>query len=56
MAEKNHIRSIALCCISTGEFYFPNDKAAENPKATYAKGRPAHQRKSETAPFVSMMI
>ena len=25
----NHIRSVAFCCISTGEFHFPNDKAAE---------------------------
>ncbi|MDY6434708.1 MAG: protein-ADP-ribose hydrolase [Synergistales bacterium] len=26
--EKN-LKSIAVCCISTGEFHFPNDKAAE---------------------------
>lgn len=26
---ENNIRSVALCCISTGEFHFPNDKAAE---------------------------
>lgn len=25
----NKIKSVALCCISTGEFRFPNDKAAE---------------------------
>lgn len=25
----NHITSVAFCCISTGEFHFPNDKAAE---------------------------
>lgn len=24
----NHIRSVAFCCISTGEFHFPNDEAA----------------------------
>lgn len=29
LAEQNHIKSIAFCCISTGEFHFPNDKAAE---------------------------
>ena len=29
LAEQNHISSIAFCCISTGEFRFPNDKAAE---------------------------
>jgi O-acetyl-ADP-ribose deacetylase (regulator of RNase III) len=28
-AEKNNIKSIAFCCISTGEFHFPNEKAAE---------------------------
>lgn len=29
LAEQNEIESIAFCCISTGEFHFPNDKAAE---------------------------
>lgn len=29
LAEKNRLRNIAFCCISTGEFRFPNDKAAE---------------------------
>lgn len=29
LAEKNSIKSIAFCCISTGEFHFPNDAAAE---------------------------
>ena len=29
LAEENAIKSIAFCCISTGEFHFPNDKAAE---------------------------
>ena len=28
-AEENRIKSIAFCCISTGEFHFPNEKAAE---------------------------
>lgn len=28
-AEENNIKSIAFCCISTGEFHFPNDRAAE---------------------------
>ena len=26
---KNNCQSIAFCCISTGEFHFPNEKAAE---------------------------
>lgn len=29
LAEKNNLRNIAFCCISTGEFHFPNDKAAQ---------------------------
>ncbi len=29
LAGQNKIKSIAFCCISTGEFRFPNDKAAE---------------------------
>lgn len=28
LAEKNKLQSIAFCCISTGEYHFPNDKAA----------------------------
>lgn len=29
LAALNGIESIAFCCISTGEFHFPNDRAAE---------------------------
>lgn len=29
LAAANNLKSIAFCCISTGEFHFPNDKAAE---------------------------
>lgn len=29
LAERNGIKSIAFCCISTGEFHFPNKRAAE---------------------------
>ena len=28
-AEKNGVKSIAFCCISTGVFMFPNERAAE---------------------------
>ena len=28
-AEKHHMHSIAFCCISTGEFHFPNEIAAQ---------------------------
>ncbi|HLQ83631.1 MAG TPA: protein-ADP-ribose hydrolase [Pseudogracilibacillus sp.] len=29
LAEKHQLKSIAFCCISTGEFNFPNQRAAE---------------------------
>ncbi len=29
LADENHIESIAFCCISTGVFMFPNERAAE---------------------------
>lgn len=29
LALQNKLKSVAFCCISTGEFHFPNDKAAE---------------------------
>ena len=29
LAEANDVKSIAFCCISTGEFHFPNDIAAQ---------------------------
>ena len=29
IADKNGVDSIAFCCISTGIFMFPNDRAAE---------------------------
>lgn len=29
LAERNGLESIAFCCISTGEFHFPNQRAAE---------------------------
>lgn len=29
LADNNRLKSIAFCCISTGEFHFPNNKAAE---------------------------
>lgn len=34
LADSQGIRSIAFCCISTGEFHFPNDVAAEIAVAT----------------------
>ncbi len=29
LAAENQVESVAFCCISTGEFHFPNERAAE---------------------------
>ena len=29
VADENNVKSIAFCCISTGVFCFPNDRAAQ---------------------------
>lgn len=29
LAAENNLESVAFCCISTGEFHFPNELAAE---------------------------
>lgn len=29
LAEENKLQSLAFCCISTGEFHFPNEEAAQ---------------------------
>ena len=29
LAEQNGVKSVAFCCISTGVFHFPNQRAAE---------------------------
>ena len=37
LADEYGIKSIAFCCISTGEFHFPNDKAAKTAVNTVEK-------------------
>ncbi len=37
LAARNDLKSIAFCCISTGEFHFPNRRAAEIAVATVKK-------------------
>lgn len=34
LADKHGLKSIAFCCISTGEFHFPNERAAQIAVAT----------------------
>lgn len=40
LAAKNGLESIAFCCISTGEFHFPNQEAAEIAVKTVLEFRP----------------
>ena len=39
LARENGIKSVAFCCISTGEFHFPNERAAEIALKTVRKYR-----------------
>lgn len=47
LAGQNGIRSVAFCCISTGEFHFPNEKAAEIAVKTVKEYRELTQSKIE---------
>lgn len=47
LAEQNQVESIAFCCISTGEFHFPNKRAAEIAVKTVREYRQERQRKME---------
>lgn len=42
-AGENGLRSIAFCCISTGEFHFPNERAAEIAVNTVEEYLDAHE-------------
>lgn len=42
-AEETHLESIAFCCISTGEFHFPNKRAAEIAVETVKKFKAERQ-------------
>lgn len=43
LAEEHGLGSIVFCCISTGEFHFPNDKAAQIAVDTVRTWRNGHQ-------------
>ena len=47
LAEKNDVKSIAFCCISTGEFHFPNERAAQIAVETVRKYRSEANSKIE---------
>ncbi|MCC8015683.1 MAG: protein-ADP-ribose hydrolase [Eubacterium sp.] len=46
-AEKNNVKSLAFCCISTGEFHFPNERAAEIAVKTAKEYKEERQSKIE---------
>ena len=47
LAEKNDVKSIAFCCISTGEFHFPNERAAQIAVRTVLEYRTEHNSRIE---------
>ncbi len=46
-AEENNVKSLAFCCISTGEFHFPNERAAEIAVKTVKEYKEKRQSKIE---------
>lgn len=46
-ADRSGVKSIAFCCISTGEFHFPNERAAETAVKTVQDYRQSTQSKIE---------
>ncbi len=49
LADEKRLESIAFCCISTGEFRFPHEKAAEIAVSTVKTWLDAHPRTSVNA-------
>lgn len=47
LAEEKGIKSIAFCCISTGEFHFPNEKAAQIAVETVREFKKTNKRRIE---------
>lgn len=48
---ENGIKSVAFCCISTGEFHFPSDRAAEIAWETVSAFLEAHENAMERIIF-----
>lgn len=48
---ENKIRSVAFCCISTGEFHFPNEEAAEIAVKTVANFVETHKDAADRVVF-----
>ena len=47
LAAENNCESLAFCCISTGEFHFPNEKAAEIAVETVKQWQAWHPQQLE---------
>ena len=47
LAEEHDLKSVAFCCISTGEFHFPNQRAAEIAVETVRRFRAETESKIE---------
>lgn len=47
----HHISSVAFCCISTGEFHFPNDEAARIAVDTVIRFLKEHQNAMDQVVF-----
>lgn len=47
LADSNRLKSVAFCCISTGEFHFPNDAAARIAVETVRRYRSEHNSEIE---------
>lgn len=48
---ENEIRTVAFCCISTGEFHFPNDEAANIAVKTVEQFLSEHEQKFDRIIF-----
>ena len=51
LCAENGLRSVAFCCISTGVFHFPNDRAAEIAVQTVTNWLTAHDGQMERVIF-----
>ena len=52
LCDRNALRSVAFCCISTGVFHFPADRAAQIAVETVAEWLDAHETEIDRVIFV----
>jgi O-acetyl-ADP-ribose deacetylase (regulator of RNase III) len=51
MCVKNELKSVAFCCISTGVFHFPNERAAQIAVETVTSWMNEHENQIERVIF-----